>query len=154
MNHRAKRTTCAVLAALVGGGLLVLPGCSSNGTGPGGEIRPAEAIVYGTVTADGEPASDVDVTVTPHTASCQDELLGGAEPTVATGSDGSYRVVIEREILGTSITVCPVIDFDPPAGSGLFQETVEGEDHLVELRVVEEGIGTDSVAVDVDLGIQ
>lgn len=109
-------------------------------------------MVHGTVTNDGEPAAEVEVTVTPYNAVCQDELLGGAAPTVETDPDGAYSVAIEREILGSSVDICPEVDFVPPAGSGMVEVTIEGDpQNLVELRAVDAASGVDSLVVDVDL---
>lgn len=138
------------LTALLAGGFLVLPACSDS-SGPGSGIRDARAVVYGTVTGNGEPAADVEVTVTPYGSSCEQVLLGGAEPSVTTGSDGGYRVVIEREIVGTSVTICPVVAFEPLPASGFASRDTVAEDRLFDLRAVDAGIGVDSVAVNADL---
>lgn len=151
MKPRVRQAVYAGMAALLGGALLALPACSDDSsTGPG--LRDARAVVHGTVTNDGEPAAGVEVTVTPFSSNCQDVLLGGAAPTVETDPDGAYSVAIEREILGSSVDVCPEVDFLPPAGSGMVEHTVEGDpQNLVELRALDAGDGVDSLVVDVDL---
>lgn len=153
MKPRVRETVYAGMAVLLGGALLSLPACSDDGSvGPG--LRDARAVVHGTVTNDGEPATGVEVTVTPFDASCQEVLLGGAAPTVETGPDGAYSVAIEREILGSSVGVCPTVDFAPPAGSGMVDRTIEGDpQNLVELRALDAGEGVDSLVVDVDLAL-
>lgn len=150
MKPRVRQTVYTGMAVLLGGAFLVLPGCSDSAIGP--DLRDARAVVHGTVTNDGEPAAGVEVTVTPFNAVCQEMLLGGAAPTVETDPQGSYSVSIEREILGSSVEVCPEVDFVPPAGSGMVEQTIEGDPQtLVELRAVDAGDGVDSLAVDVDL---
>lgn len=151
MKPRVRQTVYAGMAVLLGGTLLSLPACSDNGT-VGSGLRDARAVVYGTVTNDGEPAAGVQVTVTPFSATCQEVLLGGAEPTVETDPEGAYSVAIEREIVGSSVDVCPDVDFEPPAGSGMVERTIEGDpQNLVELRALDGGEGVDSLVVDVDL---
>lgn len=151
MNSRVREAVYAGVAVLLGGAFLALPACSDDGS-VGPDLRDARAVVHGTVTNDGEPAAGVEVTVTPFDAVCQEMLLGGAAPTVETDPQGSYSVSIEREILGSSVEVCPEVDFVPPAGSGMVERTIEGDPQsLVELRAVDAGDGVDSLAVDVDL---
>lgn len=150
MKPRVRQTVYAGMAVLLGGALLALPGCSDSAVGP--DLRDARAVVHGTVTNDGDPAAGVEVTVTPFNAVCQEMLLGGAAPTVETDPQGSYSVSIEREIVGSSVEVCPEVEFEPPAGSGMVEQTIEGDpQNLVELRAVDAGNGVDSLAVDVDL---
>lgn len=151
MKHRATKLAYLGLTVLAGGVLVVLPGCSDSSSGPGdgGGLRDARAIVYGTVEGNGQPAADVEVTVTPRNSACERELLGGAAPTVTTDAEGGYRVVIEREIVGSTVTICPEVEFVVPSGSGLSNETIVGRDDLVELRDV--STGADSVRIDADL---
>lgn len=141
-------------AVIVSGLVLAVPACSDSSGPDGGNLRQARAVVYGTVTGNGEAAAGVEVTVTPYTATCEQQLLGGAEPAVTTDSEGRYRVVVQREIVGSSVTACPEVEFQPSAGSGLAEETLtaqENSDKLFDLRDVNAGIGIDSVAVDADL---